>query len=427
MEEVKSDSKNGCPGEEAPRRRLLDKLAGAKNFRSLFPESVRRFGRRFLPLEDYARRVAGVEDQNANAEVVSTYPAKVDIRLGIIKEFLHLHTPYIDVCRDLGVPYRLIDISGPDWIDVVRDSQCDAFLVRPSAYMTVWKQMYDERLKVMVEDMGKIIYPTYNEMWFYESKRRMHYWLEANEIPYPRTWVFYDKTDALDFAGGVGLPIVYKADLGSSASGVKILHNRQDLVRLVRKCFKRGLVRKDGDPRDRQWGSVFFQEYLPDVAEWRIIRLGKGYYGHQKLKEGQFHSGSGKAIWRDPPKKLLDMAREIADVGSFTSMNLDIFETTDGKYLVNELQSLFGSHAPYQMLVNGKAGRYVYDYDCKSWHFEEGIFCQNASYRPRVIALLEKLGQQVELPKIRIVSLIDEDDRQGSIRVYNHQASRRPE
>jgi len=45
------------------------------------------------------------------------YPAKVDVRLGIVKDFVQYHANYIGACRDLGVPYRLVDISGPDWID----------------------------------------------------------------------------------------------------------------------------------------------------------------------------------------------------------------------------------------------------------------------------------------------------------------------
>ena len=80
-------------------------------------------------------------------------------------------------CRDLRVAYRILDmdISGPDWIETVQNSGCDAFLVWPSVQLSVWEQMYDERLRIIVEDLGKIIYPEYKEIWFYESKRRMHY------------------------------------------------------------------------------------------------------------------------------------------------------------------------------------------------------------------------------------------------------------
>jgi len=371
----------------------LSWLARAERFRQAFPKPLRRLVLRLIGQEDFQRRLWDTDDPYAGAEEVSTYPPKVDVTLGIIKEFTHAHRWYVGACRDLGVPYKLLDIFGPDWINVVQNSGCDAFLVRPSAHFTIWKQMYDERLRVMAQDLGKIIYPTYDELWFYESKRRMHYWLEANKVPHPRTWVFYDRRQALDFCRTVELPIVFKADLGSGASGVKIFRNRLALRRFVNRCFKKGMVRRDADPRDRQWGCVLLQEYLADAAEWRMIRLGKYFFGHQKLKKGDFHSGSGRFRWADPPKALLDFTYELTEQGHFTSMNLDIFETPDGRYLVNELQSVFGTKRPYQMVVNGKPGRYIRDEASGTWWFDEGIFCQNGCCNLRVEDLLSRLGR----------------------------------
>lgn len=252
----------------------------------------------------------------------------------------------------------------------------------------------------------------------------MHYWLKANKIPHPRTWIFYDRLEALEFAAKIELPIIYKADWGSGAMGVRIFRDRGRLSRFINRCFRKGIIKKGGDTRDKQWGSVLFQEYLPDIAEWRILRLGKSYFGHQKLKKGQFHSGSKKAGWYDPPEKLLDFVREVTDKDGFTSMDLDIFETTDGRYLVSELQCVFGTVRPYQMLVNGKAGRYLYAYDARSWHFEEGIFCQNGCCNLRVEALVEMLGDHVELPKGDGDATVSKKDREASINDFELQVSR---
>ena len=164
------------------------------------PKALVDIGRRWLPYENYCRGKWLALDPYAAAEEVSTYKASVDIRLGIVKEFAHTHASYIGACRDLGVPYKVLDLSGPDWIDIVRGCGCDAFLVSPSCELSVWKQMYDERLRVMAEDLGKTIYPTYKELWFYESKRRMCYWLQAHDMPHPRTWVFYNCDEAMEFA-----------------------------------------------------------------------------------------------------------------------------------------------------------------------------------------------------------------------------------
>ncbi len=384
-------------GENGPRGGFLSWLARAERFRQFFPKPLRRLVLRLIGQEDFQRRLWDIHDQYADAEEVSTYPPKVDVTLGIIKEFTHAHRWYVGACRDLGVPYKLLDISGPDWVDVIRDSGCDAFLVRPSPHFTIWKQMYDERLRVMVQELGKIIYPTYEELWFYESKRRMHYWLKANAVPHPRTWVFYDRRQALDFCRTVELPIVFKTDLGAGASGVKIFRNRVALRRFVNRCFKKGMVRRDADPRDRQWGCVLLQEYLADAAEWRVIRMGDSYFAYKKGIKGEFHSGSHIVIFADPPRHLLDFVRRVTAKAKFASMSLDIFETPEGGYLVNELHPVFGRDPwDHSMEVDGKPGRYVYDEERGSWIFEEGIYTENASCNLRVKRTLELLGCVLE-------------------------------
>jgi glutathione synthase/RimK-type ligase-like ATP-grasp enzyme len=320
------------------------------------------------------------------------------------------------------VPYRIVDISGPDWIDVIRNSGCHAYLVHPSGRLTVWKQMYDERLRVMAEDLGAILYPTCEELWLFESKRRMYYWLEANQVPHPKTLVFYSRQGAMDFAHRAPLPLVFKTDLGSAATGVRILRTRSELRRVIRRSFGKGLF--TCDRRDRQWGSVLLQEYLPDAAEWRVIRLGDSYFAHQKVKKGDFHSGSKMAAWYDPPRELLELARSVTEKGKFTSMNLDTFETRDGRFLVNELQAVYGAIRPYQMLVNGRPGRYVYDAGTRAWRFEDGIFCQHRCHMLRVLYLLRLLGKQVEAPLVDIAAAVAEEDSEASRHDYAEQQAR---
>ena len=370
-------------------------LAKARDLKKLIPVWMKRSGRRLLPLEDYDPAKWLAEDPFAGAEEASTYPAKVNLRLGIIREFTRIHSTYIGACRELGVPYRVIDISGPDWIERIEQSGCDAFLVRPSGQITIWKQMYDERLRIIVQDLGKIIFPSYDEIWFYESKRRMHYWLAANDIPHPKTWVFYDRCQALGFAEQAALPIVFKADFGSGSMGVRIIRDQGRLRRLINACFRTGFRKTGADPRDRQWGSVLFQEYLPDVTEWRMIRVGDSYFGYQKARKGDFHSGSHAFRYGRPQLELLRLARHVTDQGRFRSMALDCFVTPDGRCLVNEMQTTFGLHVADGLpMVDGKPGRLLYDPGADDWRFEEGSFCRNKLCNLRVETLVKTLQER---------------------------------
>jgi hypothetical protein len=326
-----------------------------------------------------------------DVEEVSSYPGRFNVTCGIIKSFETQHYHIIDACRELGVPYRVIDISGPDWIEKIRKAECDVFLVWPVCFCTVWKQFYDERLRVIVEDLGRKLYPTYDELWMYESKRRMHYWLKSRGVPHPRTWVFYVRDEALEFARTAPLPIVVKTDLGAGATGVRIHRSRDSLIRDIRRTFRRGAVIRAGDPRDRQWGNILFQEYIPDAREWRMIRIGDAYFGYEKLKKGEFHSGT--YLWRSslPPSDLLDFVRDLTEKAHFTSMDLDILVSTDGRFYVNELQCVFSlSHEA--CVVNGEPGRMVYVPDSRSWRFEAGSFSRNYLWNKRVKYVLRSLG-----------------------------------
>ncbi len=335
-----------------------------------------------------------------NQDKISNYPFnnsngrkknKTNFVFGIIQEFENYHLPFIASCESLGVSYKTIDISGPDWIQVIEEKGCDGFLVWPSFKSSVWKRMYEDRLKILTEDMNKIIYPTYDEILFNESKLRMSYWLKANGIPHPQTWVFYSREQALDFAQSVDLPLVGKCDMGSKSAGVEILQTRSEITNYINQRFGDGVVYRGGDARDREWGYVLFQEFLPDTKEWRMIRVGGSYFGHQKERGKEFHSGSGKVGWYDPPRSLLDFIREITDKARYTAINIDIFETSDGRLLVNEIQSHFEANVESQMYINGNPGRYLYDYSNFEWRFEEGVFCRNSCCDLRVQALLELL------------------------------------
>jgi hypothetical protein len=327
-----------------------------------------------------------------NAPPYSTYPSDFPYTLGIIKEFWHDHWNYVAACRDLRVAYKILDISGPDWLNVIRESGCDVFLVKPSVQLSIWKQMYDERLKIMAEELKVPIFPTHKELWIWESKRRMHDWLKVNSIAHPKTWVFYDRKEAIAFAEEAKLPVVYKSDMGSGASGIKIFRNRTSLRHHISRSFKKGVTTYRRGPMDKEWGFVIFQEYLPDVREWRIIRIGNSFFGYEKLKVGDFHSGAHQSRHGFPPEGILNFAETVTEIGSFLNVGLDIFETRRREYLINEIQTYFGMEFTKEMcVVDSNTGRLIKNSKNGKWVFEPGSYCENRLCNLRIQTLLELL------------------------------------
>lgn len=367
----------------------LGALARAEGFRKLFPESVKGFLRRFLPQDRYNRQLL-LADPFYYAKERPDYAPRQPLMVGILADHKLKHKYPIAACFDLGVDYRLVDITAPDWIEKVNACPCELFLVHPSLDLRPWRQLYDERLKILTEILGKRIFPDYPSLWIYESKHRMHYWLKANGFDAPETRVFYRREDALDFCRSAEIPIVYKSDLGSGASGVKIFRDRSRLIKFVNHFFKAGFKRRGNDPRDTEWGGLLLQEYIPDAREWRMIRIGDSFFGYEKIKVGDFHSGSHCWSYGRPSDDLLNLLKHITDKGNFKSMDLDIFQTADGRLLVNELQAVFGMGNPYEMcVIDNQPGRMLWDDTKKTWSFEPGAFCQNYMWNLRLQYLLQ--------------------------------------
>ena len=305
------------------------------------------------------------------------------------------HCNYVTACLEMGVPFTVIDLGAPDWMTQVRQSGCEILLVWPDAFLSIWNSMNKERIEVLERECRMTIFPATKEIWCYEDKRRTAYWLEANGIPHPRTWVFYDLDECQQFVSSCDLPLMYKASFGAEASGVQLFHDRGKLSRFVTQTFKRGFQPNGFDRRDRQWGTVLLQEYLPKVKEWRLVRIGNSFFGHGKGNIAGMHSGSGLVEWDVPEDRHLDFLLEVTEKGGFRSMDVDTFETVDGRLLVNELQAVFGaSHSVDQLRKDGVPGRFVHDRESQQWVFEPGDFARNACANERVRYMIESRYDQ---------------------------------
>ena len=314
------------------------------------------------------------------------------MKIGIFTTFQgnHLTDIAVAACKDLGVDCEVVDILSSDWIENVRKAaDCDGFFCPSNCISSDKKNIQDERYYFVSQVMKRPIYPDYFGLYIHENKRNMAAFLELNNYPHVKTKVFTDRKDALAYLDTCSYPVVVKANVGAGASKVRIA-GKSKAKRMCRKCFAHnddnrflflnlGLLYSNKvkglpfvDLHNIQKDYFLVQEYTPIKHEWRILKIGDSYFGHQKLLKGQFASGSGKVGWVAPPKELLLLVKDICDKGGFLCMDVDIFESLDGKYYVNELQASFGSFLDYQMKIDGKPGRYRYVDG--EFVFEEGEF-----------------------------------------------------
>lgn len=324
------------------------------------------------------------------------------------------------------IKYDIIDITQNNWLEKIEAKKYDIYLTRPPGLTTYFKSLYDERLYILNYILKKRIYPTYDEIFIYENKKLLSYWLKAKKIPHPKTDVFYHKKEALEFINNTSYPFVAKTAIGASGSGVKIIKTKKQALDYIQSAFStKGIKRRWGPNKlkknylerlkkrlkdipetiayfkkkrhaaisDSQKWFVIFQEFINIKSEWRCVYIGGDYFGHKKEKRGELISGGGGIVWDYPSEKLLNFMKNIVDKGNLLGSSMDILELEDNTYLVNEVQSFFGFlHPDYQMLVKGNPGKFIYKDN--RWQFVEGIFNKNNSFDLRLKHIISLLRNE---------------------------------
>ncbi len=340
------------------------------------------------------------------------------------------HRGWVDACENSRnvLDYRVVNLTSSGWLQDIREQPADILLAKPGGLTAQLKQLYDERIFILDKVLEQTIFPSPEEIYIYENKRFFSSWLEANGIPHPLTYVIYDYEEALKFIRENALPVVAKTSTGASGSGVTILKSVDEAVRYVNDSFygagspqrtgpnmdKGGLAKRGSyylfHPRElgrkifiyrsraanRQKGFVIFQAFVSHDYEWRAVRIGDSFFAHKKIRAADKASGSLMKNYDNPPLSLLDFVMGITDKHHFYSQAIDIFETKRG-YLVNEMQCIFGQSDDYQMMVNGKPGRYVRSNG--EWLFEEGDFARNGCYNLRLEYLIGNLRPGTDVEK----------------------------
>jgi glutathione synthase/RimK-type ligase-like ATP-grasp enzyme len=308
-------------------------------------------------------------------------------------------------CEKKGVSYEHINLLSDDWLEQFNNGVFDGVVIRPPCTLDAHKQIFDERAYVLNKKLDLPIYPNFEELYVYENKRNMHTWCKLHNLPHPKTTVLTTKDEAISFFNECSYPIVTKSNVGASGISVKILKKPSAGMNMAKKIFG-GIDpelavgyypfgRKKGIPYPRlgrrQLHYMICQEYLNIKWEWRVIRLHDSYFGHKKLiGKNNMASGSMLVGWEAPPVKLLEMVKRFSEEANFTTVALDIFETQEGEFFVNEIQPIIGAIAPSQMYLDDKPGRFLFSNG--AFVFDEGEYCKNQCWDLRLEAFIEQIN-----------------------------------
>ena len=302
-----------------------------------------------------------------------------NIKIAIHESAISYSSKWVEYCVNHNIPFKRINCYQTNIIDQIADCDC-----------IMWHYHHKDSKDILVarpllsaiEASGKIVYPDFNTNWFFDDKVGQKYLLEAIGAPLVPSYVFYSKTEALEWIDQTTFPKVFKLRRGSSSANVRLIRNRKEAVRIVNRAFRSGFRQYDpvvglaerwrlfrkgsSDFRDliegigrfivktrfetilgNERGYVYFQDFIAGCTfDIRTTVIGDKCYALKRMvRKNDFRaSGSHDEINKpeEIPMEAIRISFEISRKLNLQSVAFDFIMTTENKPLVIEMSYAFG-------------------------------------------------------------------------------------
>lgn len=284
---------------------------------------------------------------------------------------------WIAYCEEQNIPYKIVNAYGSC---IVKDlADCDIFM---------WHHhqgnpkdvLFAKQLLFSLEKAGKLVYPDWRTGWHFDDKLGQKYLLESLGLPLIPSYVFYSQKEALTWASTYPFPAVFKLRGGAGSYNVKLIKNRQQANRAIKKAFGRGFRQYDPvfdikektkkflagkirltailkalahlvipyqieKSKGRERGYVYFQEFIPDCSyDIRVQIVGqKAYAMTRSVRKNDFRASGGGNIDYDGSKvskSAVKLSLDVAQALNMQTLAIDLLPW-EGSYLIAEISYAF--------------------------------------------------------------------------------------
>ena len=268
---------------------------------------------------------------------------------------------WIEYCREQGIDYKLVNCYDTD---IVRDTE-DCHILLWHFHQAHEKDVLcAKQILFSLQAAGKIVYPDFNTNWHFDDKVAQKYLLESISADMVKSYVFYDKSTAKEWALNTSYPKVFKLRKGASSSSVRLVKSKSEAFKLIYKAFNKGFrhyepatslkerwrkyrlnisgikdvlkgIMRFGYTTDfdrfiaKEKGYVYFQDFIPDnKSDLRVIVINNRAFAIRRLvRENDFRaSGSGLNQYDKEliPEKAIDLSFKLAEKIGAQSLAVDL-------------------------------------------------------------------------------------------------------
>lgn len=281
------------------------------------------------------------------------------MKIAIHKSSWGFSGEWIQYCEKNNIPYKIVRCYDTDIIEQLED--CDILLWHHH-HSDAKDVLFAKGLLFALEQSGKKVFPDFNSGWHFDDKVGQKYLLEAINAPVAKSWVFYEKKEALDWIETTSFPKVFKLRGGAGSTNVKLMRSKSEAIKMVKKAFGKGFPAYDkwNDVKEQylkykrgklkfvdvlksirrffvstrfaktvgsEKGYIYFQEFIPNNdCDYRVICIGNKVYGMQRaVRKGDFRaSGSNTFIYDELPKEMVQIAFEVTKKLKATALAFDM-------------------------------------------------------------------------------------------------------
>jgi hypothetical protein len=283
------------------------------------------------------------------------------MKIGIHERKGSFSDRWIEYCKEKSIDYKIVNCYDSNIIEQLGD--CDGLLWH-FYQVDNRDKLFAKQLLFSLEQSGKVVYPNFRTGWHFDDKVGQKYLFEALGIRTPASYVFYNRSKAMDWIAKVDFPMVFKLRGGAGGHHVKLIKNKTVARNIINKAFHKGFPQFDpwANIKDRitmykkgngtlrailnglyrfldppeyskrglhEKGYVYFQDFVPNNGiDYRVEIGGELCTAMvRKVREKDFRaSGShnvdftGEAM----PKEIIQFAYDLRDKMNVQSCALDI-------------------------------------------------------------------------------------------------------